>query len=236
MSKMVYYKKKKGLILMNIEVEDPYVPHREFSDLRKELVEQGKQFDEINLHLVPYSQLYLCCIGNAAEARCSLDLVKQEKIRRRERFLSMELEEFKEVETYLKVEQMYEDVLRAIAFRSATHWDDLSNCQQLWAKLTCLYNHVDNPNQRIQEIIDLFTLCAKGTTGTLPVDVCKVYSSKLKGISSVYPSMVSDDVFREKIGEMAETVLSFMSSEECQLIEKEQLKGFSCTSDCFRVF
>lgn len=221
---------------MNIEIEASMdTPQRDFAELRLELIERGERFDETNLCAVPYSQLHLCCIGNAGEASCHPRLVQQEKASRRDRFLSMEYDEFKDAETYLKIEQMYDDVMYAITNCVTPKYDSLSECQKLWVRLTCLYNHTDNPGQRIQWVLSLFLKCAASDTVGLPVDICKTYAGKLKGISSVYPGRISDDTFREKIGEMAETVLQFMPVDERQLIEKEQLRDFSCTSDCFKV-
>jgi len=221
---------------LKIEVETLDTPQRDFAEVRHELIGQGRKFDETTLQVIPYYQLYLCCIGSAGSAACSPQLVQREKTARRERFLNMEPDEFKEAETYLKIEQMYDDVMHTIANRFAPKWDDLNTCQKLWAKLTCLYNHVDNPSQRIQEVLTLFLQCAKNPHGKLPMDVCNIYAGKLKGLASAYPGKVSDEGFREKIGEMAETVLEFMLPEERKLLEKEQLQGFSCTSDCFRFF
>ena len=219
---------------MKIEVESD-VSQRDFADLRRELIEQGRKFDENTLRAVPYSQLNLCCIGNAGSAACSLELVQQEKASRRERFLSMESDEFKEAEYFLKIERMYDDVMFALTNRTASQWNGLTDCQKLWTKLTCLYNHVDNPTQRMQEALALFAKCANDPTSGLPSDVCSIYASKLRGMTSVYPGRVSDDAFREKIGEMAETLLEFMPVSSRQVLEKEQLQGYSCTSDCFRI-
>lgn len=220
---------------MKIEIESLDTPQRDFAELRRELIENNKKFDETTLRAIPYSQLNLCCIGNAGPAACSLQLVQQEKINRRERFLYMEPEEFKEAETFLKIEQMYDDVLHTIATCTAPQWEDLNACQKLWAKLTCLYNHVDNPSHRLDEILALFAQCAADPSSGLPVDVCRVYAAKLKGMASVYPGKVTNEVFREKVGEIAETLLEFMPPEERQMLEKEQLRDFTCTSDCFRV-
>lgn len=220
---------------MKIEIESLDIPQRSFAELRRELIDQGKKFDERTLRAVPYSQLHLCCIGNAGTTACSPELVRQEKINRRERFLNMETEEFKEAETYLKIEQMYDDVMYIIASRTVPKWDTLHDCQKLWTKLTCLYNHVDNPGDRIQEVLDLFARCANDPTSGLPSDVCTIYASKLRGLGSVFPGRLSNDSFWDKIGEMAETLLEFMSDEDRKMLEKEQFQDFSCTSDCFRV-
>lgn len=220
---------------MKIEIESFVPKQRGFSELRQELTEKGKKFDETTLKQVPYSELHLCCIGNAGDAACLPQLVQQEKRNRRERFLSMEPEEFKEAETFLKIEQMHADVVYAIAIRTAPKWADLSLSQKLWAKLTCLYNHIDNPGDRMTDVLNLFAQCAADPNSGLPVDVCTAYASKLRGMASVYPGRVSDDTFRAKTGEIAETLLEFMLTEERQTLEKEQIQDFSCTSDCFRI-
>jgi hypothetical protein len=220
---------------LNIEVEALDTPLRDFAELRRELIEQGLTFDEISIRAIPYSQLHLCCIGNAGAAACTPELVQSEKATRRERFLNMETDDFKEAETFLKIEQMYDDVLFAISNRMTLPYSTLTDCQKLWVRLTCLYNHVDNPIQRMQDVIALFQQCAANPHGKLPTDVCSVYAGKFKGLATVYPGRISDKIFREKVGEMAETVLQFMSDGERQFVEKEQLQDFSCTSDCFRI-
>ena len=220
---------------MRIEIESLDTPRRDFADLRRELAEQGNKFTEKTLAAVPYAQLHLCCIGNAGPNACLPRLVQQEKLNRRERFLSMEPEEFKASENYLKIEQMYDDVMYAIACRLVPKWADLSTPQKLWAKLTCLYNHVDNPSDRMTDVLNLFAQCAADPDSGLPMDVCTAYASKLRGMASVYPGRVSDDTFRTKVGEIAETLLEFMLTEERQMLEKEQVQDFSCTSDCFRI-
>lgn len=220
---------------MKIEIESSVPQQRSFSELRQELTVIGKKFDAATLKLVPYAQLPLCCIGNAGDAACLPNLVQQEKRNRRERFLNMEPEELKQAEAYLKIERMYDDVVYALAIRTAPKWEGLSTCQKLWAKLTCLYNHVDNLSDRMAEVTDLFAKCAADRESGLPADVCTVYASKLRGMASVHPGRMSDEAFRTKLGEIAETLLEFMTPEERQMLEKEQIQDFSCTSDCFRI-
>ena len=80
----------------------------------------------------------------------------------------MEPEEFKEAETFLKIEQMHADVVYAIAIRTAPKWADLSLSQKLWAKLTCLYNHIDNPGDRMTDVLNLFAQCAADPNSGAP--------------------------------------------------------------------
>lgn len=209
--------------------------YREFDYILRRLLEKGEIFDKETLKLVPYYQLHLCCIGNAGEAVCSSSLVHIEKQTRRDRFLNMEPEEFKAATNFLKLQQMYDDVMYAISYRTAPKWENLTDCQKLWAKLTCLYNHVENPFSRLEEIQSLFSRCEGSSHSELPVEVCKVYAHRLGALNSVYPGGISDGAFRDKIGEIAATIQEFLPDNDVVILEKERLQDFSCTSDCFRV-
>src|SRR5208337_4531972 len=119
---------------MKVDVESYGPSRRDFYDLRSELIEDSKKFDEVSLRRLPYHQLHLTCIGNAGDAACSPELVQQEKARRRERFIAMEEEEFKACERYLRTEEIYDDVVFAISSKLAVRWGDLNDRQKAWAK------------------------------------------------------------------------------------------------------
>ena len=128
-----------------------------------------------------------------------------------------------------------DDVMYAIACRTAPKWKDLNDAQKVVAKLTCLYNHVDNPADRMLESLNLLTRCSADPENPFPADVCTMYASKIRGMSLVFPERISDVLFRKKVAEIFESLLDFMPNQQKQVIEKEQLQDFSCTSDCFRV-
>jgi hypothetical protein len=217
---------------MKIEIEFPGV-YRDFYTLRRELGDRGEKFTDAYLQSVPYSQLHLCCIGNAGGLACTLKSVQQEKLRRRERFLSMEMDEFRAVENYLKIEQMYDDVKSAIEARLTPTWDSLNDRQKACAKLICLYNHVDNPQKRMGEMVVLLRRCS---TNQLPADVAGAYMVKLKGLLSVFPGKLSDETFRSKIADITDNLLNFLPDQERSIIDREEIQDYRCTSDCFRVF
>jgi hypothetical protein len=206
----------------------------DFYELRDKLVQSGKRFDSTNLHLVPYKQLHLCCIGNAESAGCSRNLIANEKSRRRERFLSMEPDEFTTCTNFLKIEQMYEDVIYAINHRSAPTWNDLNDRQKVWMKLVCIINHLDSPTYRLGEALLYLRRCSVNTTESLPADVAMSFSGKIKGIITMYPK-VEDEAIRAKLTDVAESLIAFLPDEERLVIEKEMLQDYSCTSDCFRL-
>ena len=218
---------------MQIDVEAYGSSRRDFYDLRSELIEDSKKFDESVLRLLPYHQLHLTCIGNAGDAACDPELVQREKARRRERFIAMDEDEFRACERYLRAEEMYDDVILAVCSKSAPHWADLNDRQQAWAKLNCLYNHIDDPHPRIGEAILLLRKCS---TTSLPTDVCHHYSGKLRSLISVYPGKLGNDFFRSQIEDIRDNVRDFLPDEERVVCDREQIADFQCTSDCFRVF
>jgi hypothetical protein len=204
----------------------------DFYAVRDTLVKSKQKFTADNLHLVPYDQLALCCIGNAGAAACSQKAVQQEQEQRRERFLHMQPEELAESENYLKMERMYDDVIYAIAYRNAPTWESLNDRQKACAKLVCIANHIDNPHPRLKECLALLRKCS---TTSLPTDAAMAYMMALKALQGVYPGRMSDETFRNKIAEILDNLMVFLPDEELPPLDKEELQGFSCTSDCFRI-
>ena len=219
---------------MKVDVESYGSTRRDFYDLRSDLIEQGKKFDETSLRLLPYHQLHLAAMGNAGDAACQVTVVQQEKSRRRERFLAMDAEEFKACERYLRAEEMYDDVILVIGSKLAPRWEELSDSQKLWANLNCLYNHLDDPQQRMGEALLLLRKCS--TTSYLPTDVCQHYMGRLRGLMATYPGKVQDDFFRAQIEDIRDNIRDFLSDIERGVCDKEQIADFQCTSDCFRIF
>jgi len=217
---------------MKALVVEDWPQHRPFDELRDAMIAEGRKFDEGSLPLVAYDQLHLCCIGNAGEAACQPKLVRVEKEVRRERFLSMEEYEFKPCEPFLKAQGMYDDVLYAAAALAAPAWDSLSDRQKVWAKLTCIHNHADDPFQRLADAIELLKICS---TTCLPGDVSAHYIAKLKAVMSAYPGLLSIERFRAAIADVADNIKDFLPDSEQVLCIKEEIRDFQCTSDCFRV-
>jgi hypothetical protein len=204
---------------MRIDVESYGAARRDFYDLRSDLIEQDKKFDETSLHLLPYHQLHLAAMGNAGDAVCPIVLVQQEKASRRERFLAMDEAEFKACERYLRADEM---------------WGELSDPQKLWAKLNCLYNHLDDPQQRMGEALLFLRKCA--TASYLPTDVCQHYMQKVRGLMATYPGKVADTFFRAQIEDIRDNIRNFLPDNERGICDKGQIADFQCTSDCFRIF
>jgi len=217
---------------MKVDVESYGSARRDFYDLSRDLIEQNKKFDETSLHLLPYHQLHLCAMGNAGDAACSPELIQQEKVRRRERFLAMDDEEFKACERYLRVEEMYDDVIHAVNSKLALRWGELSNRQKAWAKLYCLCNHIDEPQTRLGEALLLLRKCS---TTDLPTDVVQHYIGKLRGLITLYPGKVTDEFFRSQIEDIRDSIRDFLPNEERSLCDNAQIADYSCTSDCFRI-
>ncbi len=219
---------------MRVDVESYGSARRDFYDLRSDLIEQDKTFDGVSLRLLPYHQLHLAAMGNAGAAACPTILIQQEKARRRERFLAKDEAELKACERYLRAEEMYDDVILVIGSKLAPRWGELSDPQKLWAKLNCLYNHLDDPQQRLGEALLLLRKCS--TTSNLPTDVCQHYLSRLKGLMATYPGQVSNDFFRTQIEDTRDNIRDFLSDDERGVCDKQQIADFQCSSDCFRIF
>jgi hypothetical protein len=217
---------------VKIEVEN-VAPLADFETLKHQHINNGTQFTTTSLARVPYEQLFLCCAGEAGAARCDRSLVVTERQGRRRRFLNMETDELEHAQRYLLINQMDEDVRTDTIHRLAPHWDDLNVRQQVWAKLNCIYNHIDNTDLRMKEAIILLRRCAEERL--LPPEVAKSYMPRLRGLMTVFPGRVTDSIFRSKVLEIAESILEFLPDEEAAVMQREEIQGYSCSSDCYRV-
>lgn len=217
---------------LKIEVEN-LTALADFKILRDQLVANGQKFTPQTLTQVPYEQLFLCCTGEAQSARCDRALVVNERQARRRRFLDMETDELERSQRYLLINQMEEDVRYARAYRLAPKWEELNLREQVWAKLNCIFTHIDSPQERLKEAILLLRRCAD--EHLLPPEVAKSYMPRLRGLLTVYPDRITDALFRDKVGELAESIFEFLPDEEAALMMAEEIQGYSCSSDCYRV-
>jgi hypothetical protein len=217
---------------VKIEVENS-APLVDFKSVRDQLIQNEQRFSPSSLSQVPYEQLHLCATGEAKAARCSRDLVVEERRLRRARFLNMETDELEASQTFLQINQMDEDVQTAQATRNAPKWEDLNARQQVWAKLNCIQTHIDDPSLRLKEAIILLRECA--TQQVLPPEVAMSFMPRLRGLLTVYPGKIEDDLFRAKISEIADALFEFLDEREALVLQKEEIQNYSCTSDCYRV-
>jgi hypothetical protein len=205
----------------------------DFQTIRDQLISKNEKFSPSSLPRVPYEQLHLCCIGEAKSARCDREVVVKERKARRARFLNMETDEQEASKTYLKINQMDEDVRYEQETQAAPRWGDLNLRQKVWAKLNCINNHIDDPHARIGEAIVLLRECS--ARRILPPDVAMSYMPRLRALITVYPGRITDQVFRTKINEIADAVFAFFDNDESALLQREEIRDYSCTSDCYRV-
>lgn len=221
---------------MGIKIEIDYLgsERRDFYRLRDELVRDKKKFTRSTLRLIPYDQLVLAAIGNAGAAACPLKLVQEEKQARRERFLDMEMSELAACSNHLKMERMYDDVMQDIRTRNAPYWDELPTLHKAWAKLVCIYNHLDDPHSRMTDGIILLRRAI--TEGKLSQDLGMSMCSRLKTVSDLYPRKIRADLFRSKVLDVASKISTLIPPTDGRLVvEDEQIRDFTCTSDCFRI-
>lgn len=210
-------------------------PRWDFYHQRDELITTNQVFGPSNLSKISYAELPLCCIATAGAAMGLVAEVRAEKRERRVPFLELEDDELDAFKTALNLEGMWDDVMAFRQQRYVPHWDSLFNRQKIWFKLNCVYNHVDQPNQRIGEALLLLRRCAEEVNSGLPKDVCAHYSHRLRNLYE-FPTHMDAIAFREKISDLADTLLEFLPEAERSICDREHVKGFRCTSDCFRLF
>lgn len=218
---------------LRIKIESLGAEQKDFYQVREELLAAGKKFDSESLRHVPYDQLSLCLTAVAGTTMCGLTFVQEEKTARRERFLTMDDAEFQSMKNFLHIERMWDDVAHERLYRILPHWMDLSDRQQLWLKLNCIYNHIDNPQRRGGEALILIKFCA--VSGSIPLEVCPQLTDRLRDLLSIYPARIEDITFRDRISSLADIIIQFLPSEERSVVENEEIRGYSCTSDCYRV-
>ena len=214
-----------------LKIEIEALPAASFQDVQKDLVSKGKCFTEQVLCRIPYSQLHLCCIGSAGAAACSSDLVAEEKDHRIGRFLSLSPGELAKSERWLRAEGMYGDIISEISSKTVPTWDELTGRQQVVAKLLCIYNHVDNPHSRLMEACLLLRACSEGD---LTLKVCSALVIRLLALDRSHPVLIGGSELREGVWKAMETVFDLLSDAERVVFAGERIRGYSCTSDCFR--
>ena len=224
-----------GPLKVDMEVISPPVS---FQDSLRALASGGRRFGRESLRQVPYPQLSLCCTGEAGSASCNPRLVRQEKERRLGRFVSLGPEELSRSERWLKAEGMFGDVMSEIASRSSPDWERLRARQRAIAKLLCIYNHIDDPEERILEAVEYIKLAADD--GVDPM-LCSGLCSKMVDIGRRLLGMLEDEKqrigpneFREGVWQCMEALLDALPREEQEILLRERIRGYSCTSDCFR--
>lgn len=210
-----------------------YSSQREFYDYRDVLIREGRRFDSVSLGFLSYTQLFLASSGNAREAMCDPILVRDERRLRRARFVSLEPEALSECELFLRVQGMHEDVMAERKAHAAPRWRHLTARQKVWAKLHCLFVHVDHPHVRLYETIGLLEVASQSSD--LPPEIAAQYGSKLKGLAGLYPNRLADTTFRDYVEEIRDEVREFLTEPERSICLKEEIRDYQCTSDCFRV-
>lgn len=217
---------------MSLEIDiDPHGYSRvPFVELRTRLLALDQKFTERELRLLPYSELVNAAIANAGKAACSLDAVLLEKERRRYRFLHLSPDEFPKSKRYLQIEGMYSDVSTCLQMRYAPHWDELSPRVRLWCKLNCLYNHSDNPDQRIRETYPMVLACDQA--GLLRQGFADRMTTDLDRLRWITDASEEDE-FRYITCPLAEELIAQLDSEERQICERELVAGYSCTGNCY---
>jgi hypothetical protein len=199
---------------------------------------RGRRFGRRSLRPVRYRQLHLCCLATAGSAACPVPLVRAEKARRLGRFLSLDPDALAESSRWLMAEGMWGDLLAELDARSSPEWGRLRPGQRAVALLLCLYNHLDDPEERLLGAVE--ALRESAADGVPPM-LCSELCSRLtdlgrRALSPETPEKerVGPNELREGLWRSMEALLSALPREEQRILLREKLRNYSCTSDCFR--
>jgi hypothetical protein len=215
-----------------VEIDSNGYTRVEFSEMRELVLSQGRQFNALDLACVPYEQLSLCATANAGAAGCNLSLIREEKRGRRRRFVEMSFDQFPNVVRYLQAQSMFPDVLRDRARRTAPLWENLSVVQKAWFKLSCVNNHIDNPGDRLRDSENL--VFRAGDTGLIPLQQASWCVDIISQLLAHYPQNVTAETLRGSLANLTEELLQLMPEAEREVCAREELRDYSCTSDCFQ--
>lgn len=217
---------------MILETDSLGAPLRDFEELRDQLINADKRFDAEALSHISYDKLAWCATGMAGQAACTLRLVREEKQNRRQRFLEMTSTDLRQVSTLLTIEQMTNDVVGERIKSNAPKWADLTPRQKVWFKLNCIVNHVDGVNTRLWEALSLLDMVIESRN--LPTDFAYHQRKKIEALSMLYPSRMTSDTFRSRVGNIALEIKKLFPDEEQRICDSEVLYNYTCTSDCYR--
>lgn len=201
-----------------------------YATIRDKLIFENQKFDTSLLKDIPYENLVLCALAPSQESGCSLKLVRDEKLLRRTRFVSMLPYDLERCNSLLNCSHMYEDVHYQIELQQGLRWSQLTSKTRAWAKLLCIYNHTDDLLPRIDESISLLRKVVD-----FPEEEIQNFTQKLKTLGYLYPKRISEIEFREKIFEIIYQISRAFTEEESKQVKSMMIQDFSCTSDCFRV-
>jgi hypothetical protein len=208
-------------------------PQQDFYQVKNNLLLNSCKFDANTLSTLSYNQLVLAAINPAGDTICDLKLIQDEKRQRRERFLSMSEENLLMMKNYLIIERMWDDIHFERNYNILPNWNNLTERQKIWLRLNCIVNHIDNPNTRLFEVIVRLNDCI--SNGTLPYEISNAFMVKIKGLIRLYPKLIDDNTFRDRVTIIAALFFQYLSQDEAKQIENEEIKNYSCVSDCYRI-
>jgi hypothetical protein len=220
------------LIMAYVVVES--LGNQNFYSVRDTLISQGKKFDEKSLALVNYSQLTNCALGIAEGTTCSLQKVREEKQRRRARFLSLDAKSLDDCKGFLQIHKMWDDINQIIKMKNAPAWDELPNRVKAWAKLICLTNHLDFPARRFEEVKEYLrkSTIEELECHPLPEAVATNYIQRVHILTTTLEDQLE---LRDNLAKLAEDLTVSFSEFDHKTLEEHLILDYSCTSDCFRV-
>jgi hypothetical protein len=219
-------------VALEVEVCSHGSRRENFEEFVSALEASGQVFTPDTLARVPYVKLGLCATGVARSARCASSAVIAELQHRRQRFVAMPPPILATCKRYLHAEGMYADVLHQQQAQSSPLWEKLTVGQRVWFTLTCLYYHLDHPEDRMIQTIALLHECA--ATGGLAKSLAIEYRNHLQELRRDYTFGLKDTTLRNEIGALADSLLDALPTNQQPVCTNELVSNYQCTSDCFR--
>lgn len=207
----------------------------EFFALRDSLLREGRTFDATALRELAYGDLIRAAVGDAGEAMCSLELVREERRRRiSEETMAIRMSVGPRL---IQDHDLYDAALRALHQRPTPppEWDTLSLVTQGYLLLRCLRAHMDDPADRLDRL--------KGVLATLASDGAD-YRVKAMALMMVHflPAMKEDlarngalDIltFRKHTFDLFRVLRQGVPLHEEAVCSHLEVIGYHCTLGCF---
>lgn len=207
-----------------------------FETLRDKLLAEHKTFDTETLRELAFVDLIRAGIGDAKEASCSLDLIREERNRR---ILATADEMLRHKGPLLVSDPDLYDAAMRVTHKRPTpppEWDTLSPLTRAYLLLRCLRSHLDGPEARFAMLTA--TLVEIETAHHESCQLCSFAMLMRNVIDGIRQSLVetpSLDIvqFRKRTFDFFKFVRDQIPVHEQAVRSHLEVSGYHCTYGCF---
>lgn len=208
----------------------------DFETLRDKLLAEHKRFDIESLRELSFADLIRAGIGDAGDASCSLDLIRDER-NRRVLDAAAELTQ-QRGPIIIKDPDLHDAAVRLVHKRPTPtpHWDTLSPQTRAYLLLRCLRSHLDSPEARFEMLAA--TLKEIEATCHESCQLCSFAMLMRTVIGNVRESLNEDPVldlvqFRKRTFDFFKFVRDQIPVDEQTVRSHLEVSGYHCTYGCF---